>query len=1298
MTGIVLGILVVLLVGFHFWFQAHAKRLLEDMVESKSNGKLKLKIQKLRFSYFSRKIELEKAVFYNTDTLTGTTAYHFEVDKMQLQAKAVLPIIFKKQIMIDSLRLLNPHIEVSRLRPGLKPDKKEKKDVSIPEEMGKVYKSIQDALQLLQVQRFEIENGTFTLLNKFDPEQLPLVVSNIYFHIDNLAVDSKHTGKEKILFSDNVVLKSKNQDILFPDGRHRLSFRNFSINLKNKLVAFDSCTIAATKSDSTAASFNVFFDLLLLTNIDFDTLYKAEVIKADSVYCLNPTFTLDVKLGSKKEVKKDPPKLENIIQQLTGNLLLGNVVVNNASFNIKTVKDGNPSTFTFSNNNFEMQGLSIDQQANKPISVRSFAMAIRNYENFIKDSAYSVKFDSVLFKDNRITLSNFLFTKLDNGKILNTFSVPQFNLLGMSWDDLVFDRKLKADQAILFNPSINYTVSAKKNKPGKQTIFQSLGVANEYMDLQQIDIINGAIDLRLKNNLRIKLDQATVSVKSHSLLESKKLSAIKNSLLQLRFNNGIIQAGNLSIKLQDIQYLGNSGHFSASSVNVINKEKSTTIDLQGVSVDEMRVDEGTGNVHAEGVKWTKGTIHLNSGVGKTGKGGSSVTLKDVQGANTTITGLFGNKTVATTLNSISISDLEKNPGTGLLLNGLAVNGRELNVSDPAMKLRVADYSIRDNQTSSFHQLSYNLHTAKTHATITIPSLQLVPHVQPLLDGRIAVDEIRIEKPVMNIALGEKNSSSSTEKKPFPLIDISAIKITQPSIIFSQARDSGMLILNWQAPGNGSNFIEGAGLHTKDHRLSLDNLNFFLTDFVYANPKGKKISTGDGKLSASINDIRFDQQNDEPLEWKANISRFAAKDFILDSFGKANAKLVLNTGTIQNLDISSSTILNLQDLAAANRAFQVKDFTGHYADSVSSLVWSNAAFNRHSNIFSMDSFSLRPLLSRDSFIARQSFQADYTTLRSGRISIGPLDIDRYIKDKTLNTRSVTVDDLFFYDYKDKRLPFNPGLVKPLAVNMLKNIPQKMNIDTIHFTNANVEYTEVNEKTKKAGTVPITRMDVKLFTVKNYNIKPTDSLGIHATGYLMDTAWVRLRVKESYTDSLGGFLMTVLMKPADFRVLNPVLIPLASAKIESGYLDTLTMRAIGREYLSWGEMQMYYHDLKVRILKNSDDKKKNFINGLISFLANTFIIKNNNSSRTGHVFFIRNRERSAINYLIKIALSGMASSVGVKKNKKLMRQYKRELDERKLPPIDFDYSSQAFLIQKISFRQQAKNFRHLQYLTQ
>ena len=222
---------------------------------------------------------------------------------------------------------------------------------------------------------------------------------------------------------------------------------------------------------------------------------------------------------------------------------------------------------------------------------------------------------------------------------------------------------------------------------------------------------------------------------------------------------------------------------------------------------------------------------------------------------------------------------------------------------------------------------------------------------------------------------------------------------------------------------------------------------------------------------------------------------------------------------------------------------------------------------------------------------------------------------------------------------------------------------------HLQNATVRYTEMSEKTSQEGTFTINRIHAQLFPIRNINLTTTDSLALRAEGYLMDSAWLRLRLKESYTDSLGTFAMTLRAKPADLSVFNAALVPLASVKLTSGILDTITMRAIGHDYYSIGAMQMYYKDLKVQFLKKGSETKKTFLTGLITFAANNFVIRKNNSHRTGTVYFLRNRDRSFFNYLVKTALSGIASSVGAKKNKKYNKQYKRQQKLYNLPPPNF-----------------------------
>lgn len=1249
-SAIIIGVLLLLLTGFHFWFKAHAKQMIEDLVESKSNGKLKMKVGKLKFGYFSRNMELDNVIFYNTDTVNANTTYRFDVKKINLRVKSLMAIIFQDQFLIDTLTLHDPNIQVTRLKRIEKKNQEKLSDVSIPEEMGKIYKSIQDALTVLKVSKFSILNGKFTLNNKIQPNQQPVSFSNLEFHIDNFLIDTTlNINKNKILFSDNVTLSSHHQDIVLPDSRHRLSFKDFKINLKSRLVEFDSCTIAATRTDSSTSAFNVFFDKLLLTNIDFDTLYKAEVIKADLVYCVNPKFTLNVEIAKKKENGNSPPKLENIIKQLTGDLIINRVVVSNADFNIETVKDGIPNSFTFSNNNFEMQGLRIDQEAEKPLKVDRFAMAIRNYENFIKDSSYSIKFDSVIFKDDRISLSNFLFEKLNNGRAINSFSIPQFYLAGLSWDDLVFERKLRADQATMFYPTIIYTINQAKRKPGQQNIFQSLGAVNEFMDLNYLEVVDGNIDLTIKKNLRLKLHRANLSIESNSLLSSKKIAAIKNSLTSINFEKGNLTAGNLDIQLAGLRYIGHSGHFVAANISVYDNTKKHAFSIQDVEVKKMIVNELNGNIDAEGIVWKNGTVNFDIANYTKKTAQSIVLLKNIKGGNTNINISKGDLKIISAVDKISLDKLESLPGKPIVLEGLNLSGTDLKAKNNTTMLSVANYQVSDNNKSTFKETVFNSTTGKAEVSFSTSSMQLIPHIQQLLDGEIILDNVVLEKPIIKVHLA---SSEASEKNELPKLMLSSLSMNQPQIDFSIS-DNKNTSFKWNGSLNPSAFLEIKDINSNQSILGKTTIResqFHLSHFEFSS-NGKTFSSKNGNIIASLKNVELNAPAGQTIQWNGFLENFAAKNFIADSINKYKGRLIINSTDIKNLSLSSATVTDVKKLIASNKDFKIRNFSGNYKDSITIIRWANAGFSRAGNNFSLDSFSYNPAITRDSFLAQQNFQKDYITFKTGAVSIQNLDPDLYLKENIVTASSIKIQNATFTDYKDKQIPFNPGLIKPMPIALLKKIPFHVAVDNAEIENGYAEYTETSTKTDAAGVIPVTRLKIRLKNIKNYNFLGTDTLDIDATGYLLDTALAHLNVKESYNDPNGGFLLRFQLSPTDLKVINPVLIPLGSVKLESGILDTLSVVVQGREAMATGEMKLLYHDLKIQFLKDGKPNK------FKSFLANTFVIKKNNTSRIGQVFFIRNRDKSAISYYVKIIGSGVASSVGAKNNKKLLRKYKK-----------------------------------------
>ncbi|RZM06751.1 MAG: hypothetical protein EOO88_52890, partial [Pedobacter sp.] len=419
------------------------------------------------------------------------------------------------------------------------------------------------------------------------------------------------------------------------------------------------------------------------------------------------------------------------------------------------------------------------------------------------------------------------------------------------------------------------------------------------------------------------------------------------------------------------------------------------------------------------------------------------------------------------------------------------------------------------------------------------------------------------------------------------------------------------------------------------------MRFLLNEFQLSNSSARKFDAGKGRLSGLIQDIRLVNEPDSILKWQAKVTSLEADNFVLDSLGKKMGRLELLRARLTDLQIQSSSLKNLYEVVKDNQAFKIEEITGNYSNNDLILAWENAGYDNRNKLFTLDTFVYRPMLEPEPFMERQTSQTDYITVSTGKLEMGPFDIRPFLRDTILDIGKLQVHNLYLTSFRDKRLPFSNEIIRPLPVTLVQSIPFKVNMDSISIRDSHIDYIEYNEKTKQKGTISVNHFNAAIRHLRNYDMDETDTLEVVATARLLDTLSISLNLRESYADSLNGFLMKVDMGPADLTTLNPVLVPLAGAELKSGYLDTLTMVVVGREHLALGEMQMFYHNLKIRIVPKGDHQRKTVLSGVIGFLANSILIKNNNKSRTGTVFFKRIRNRSAINYLVKISLSGVMS---------------------------------------------------------
>ncbi|MCF3111617.1 hypothetical protein LL912_22715 [Niabella sp. CC-SYL272] len=1268
---IVLGIVATVITAFNFWFIDHAENALEQIVERQSRGRLKLKVDKFKFNWIKNKIELQNALFYSTDS-TARSLYNVNVKRITIKARGFLPLLFRKQILIDSIHLYTPAVTITRLSSRLRkadrnrgsPGNNADEKFSVALEMGKVSNSINDAINELKINRFILTDGSLSLIDNTRPQETPFVVNQIDMRLDGLQVDSTTSRKnsnsgEKIPFTDEIYIRSHDQNIIFPGNRYMLSFKNFKFTLQNQRVEFDSCTIRGTKDDSSKSAFKIYFDKLRLTNINFDTLYHEEVVQADSVYSTNPNIFLDIDSDQKvsRRNNKKIQKIDDLLQQLFGDVMLNYVVVQNGGININTIRKGKVNTFASNHNNFELQGLMIRQGNEQVVKVDKFLMTLHNYETRLQDGRYALAFDSVQFFNDAINLTKFSFKEYKGTKIINNIQMPRFELRGLSWEALLYDNFFSANSALFLNPEIEYSLTAQKSKKEK-SIFQTLSNIGSVMNLNALGIQNGNIRLNLGKNATLSLSDANLSVMPDELTASRKVKHIRHSIKVFNFSRGLFQKDGLSVTLNQAALDNNQG-IRAASIAV--RGNGIHADVNNARIDDLILDSTNQRLSVFGAQWQSAAIRIRaaSSSGKTPakKALNHFLIKDLEGKNTSLRFQDGNKDLSAYFESLIIKELRKNKRADIVVNGLALSGHDFLMTTPEQHIAVEKIILNDAAGSLLHNVVFEKTTGVDSIQIKIPQVAFVPYMNQIINGNLQLQKIVLTDPDITGHFGKKDSNrAATQHRP--QIQLGEVLLQRPKLELQFVSNKNETqTIRWDGVPENSYLRIRNLISSNQQLLAIKNLQAYLTNFEFLNSNGKRFATNYNKLNIELDQLKAGKNEEGKLDWSTLLNVHSMDKLVFDSLGKKNAVLRLDTGEIRNIALNSRELRNIGDVLKASDQLYIGNATGSYATAKNHLRWYNFQFK--DGYFKTDSLRLTPVQSIEDYKKAKAFNEDYLKLQTGTVSGGRFDTYAFGNESILKIGKLNADAVRLLSFKDKTQPDTAKKYKGLPVQQILNIPIKINIDTVGLSRAYVEYWEINPVTNRLGIIPVSDLNAQLYPVRNYNLGPSDSLYIDARAHVIGALDTRLAVQQSYTDSLGRFRMQLQTGPLDLKKWNQALLPLVSAEVLKGQLDSLSMTGIGGENYSTGSMQMFYRGLKLRLMNRDDQTLQSFKNRLISWLANALILRKNNRGKHSPLFFERLKDKSPINFLIKSSLEGIKSSIGVPGVKGRQRRYMRRV---------------------------------------
>jgi len=341
------------------------------------------------------------------------------------------------------------------------------------------------------------------------------------------------------------------------------------------------------------------------------------------------------------------------------------------------------------------------------------------------------------------------------------------------------------------------------------------------------------------------------------------------------------------------------------------------------------------------------------------------------------------------------------------------------------------------------------------------------------------------------------------------------------------------------------------------------------------------------------------------------------------------------------------------------------------------------FNTAERKIVLDKVSFLPRYNRADFYKKTGVAGDIYALKFKRIDINNLNLQRFLHDQKLyaGTMDVINADVGIYSnnaYKGKET----SKIGKDPEQALQKVALDMRLNRLNIKNAEINYSETDAESGATGEIIFKHTNGYILNVTNDPaIKKTNPyMRAFINTRFMDAAPLQVNFKFNLLAKDGAFNYSGELGKFDGRVLDKLVKPLAFVHVESADIEKLKFDVNASNYNGKGNLEFYYKNLKLQLLKKVSGKTELQKQGLISLLANDLVIDDNNPDnkgvfRPGPIDLKRGPTVTFFSFLYKGLLDGLKPSVGYDKKteknvntaivkvSKLVEKFNNFKDERK-----------------------------------
>lgn len=446
------------------------------------------------------------------------------------------------------------------------------------------------------------------------------------------------------------------------------------------------------------------------------------------------------------------------------------------------------------------------------------------------------------------------------------------------------------------------------------------------------------------------------------------------------------------------------------------------------------------------------------------------------------------------------------------------------------------------------------------------------------------------------------------------------------------------------------------------RISLNEINFAdfqdyfglsIDNILIQNPNTKLRLYGFNEDSGIKNLNKLDLYPlIEPYFSFVNIHTIELRDMTLDlETPKENSTNVYNLGhlNLQMLDFRVDTLTKAfqenRFFYSLNTLIHLRNYSAQIAKDLYKLNFTNLRLSTLSGIVNIDSVSLKPLYNYADFANRVQYLTDRFDIEAGTIKLSGIDFQDALFRQKYKIRHAEINRLNGEAYRDGSYPRRTDYYPPNPLQRLLALPYSIQVDSLMVNNSYFAYKELGGNTSVPGHIFFDNMNIQILNATNNPdfIKFGGNTILNAHALLMGKSKLSLDVNFPLLDHGKSFTLNAYLNRIEMDDLDPILRPLALIEARSGTIKSVELSIEANDDYAYGNMLMYYDNMKVDILNKS--MKKGFFGTLF---ANAMIKTENPSyliPRKGPIYFERNKMRSIFNYWAEISILGMKTSMGL-----------------------------------------------------